>query len=380
MSTMANPTGTTNPLLEKALVLVIILTLTILLVNGISIFINETTVTYATQALGILLSILVLCLCYKLDYLVKPFTKWHWATLLLVSIFCALYNSLVFKVTEISVAYENGASYYVYSIAGTCLLVMAGTLLCGWKCGLFKQPCCRSQWACYVSIAIVVLAILATCGMAVPLHAFVTRSFVYSGDGNTDVNNLKNSARPVVLLAEIYSTSLLYVIILKLPYSFYEVVILMLLSISFGALITLMIYQGTYSFQQNQHHVFYPLVVICYGTTLVLIMIVKSHEPFNWLWSKDVFCCMVFGALAVLSLILLLVICIGSSDNGFSQEAKNVGYICVISLYLMGCIAATIFYSYRLGIFTCKKNNLRKEESVKVEHESANEFKDEDTK
>ncbi|EDO06924.1 uncharacterized protein BBOV_IV005630 [Babesia bovis T2Bo] len=329
--------------------------------------------TYAvipsTTTLSTLLLVVCLWQCKKAGYLVTPMTWYHWVLLVLLVLL-----QIVAVLTEYlglqgwgHKSLGTNWKYPIYSILVVLMVILGSTLYCGWKCNLFCRPCCKSQYVCYGSAIVVVLAVLIVLAVIASMGEHRrTESFGVGFEWLNEILTIGYFGYMVVPITQCYTMAVLWRTTMKLPYTVPEVVTLLtsvltvasILALALASILAVTVSGSTHKdgvqastkayYSTLLNTAGYPLLaahLLCLGITWYCM----EYKGIFY-WPKNYLCFGVLAAVLVVALVLVLVvIVIPNVEREEGGDVDAVKYTLIgYSILLM---IPTLWYGYRCGLF-----------------------------
>ncbi|EDO05621.1 putative integral membrane protein [Babesia bovis T2Bo] len=356
---------------------------------------STTTVLFTTTPLSTLLLGVCLWQCKKAGYLLSPMTWYHWALLVLLMLLQVM--AVVLAVLKLlqpmedldEDTYSPEWIYPIYGVAVLLVFILGGTLYCGWKCNLFCRPCCKSQYVCYGSAIVVVLVLLVVLGVTASMVKYQPNYDLFSGlEWVNEILTIRYLDKIVVPCTQCYTTAVLWITILKLPYTVPEVITLMASALAVASILAVATpITMEYDLLLSTALADSPVLRITTASFLLALHVVALGITLYCLeykgvfhWPKDYMCFGVLAAVVILvalvAVVIVMVIHIAKTHD-LIAELKGVEFaLLAYSLLLM---VPVFWYAYRCGLLTWRWNScLSKQKSLKATDTAENTVPDTD--
>eukprot|EP00371_Babesia_bovis_P002609 XP_001611256.1 membrane protein [Babesia bovis T2Bo] len=283
-------------------------------------------------------------------------TWYHWVLLVLL---------LLLQVVAV-VLEQNGwglfanlsitSTYPIYGVAVVLLGILAGTLYCGWKCNLFCRPCCKSQYVCYGSAIVVVLAVLVVLAVTASLPKIPGSDDdegeqIDQSEGETKMHTIGCLGKVILPITQCYTMAVLWITILRLPYTLPQLVTILASALALTSILPLIV---MCSIERFDSATAYPLLAVHLLSLGITWYCVEYKKVFHW--SKDYMCFGVLGITVILLALVDIVIVIYIANYPqFISEIKGMEFTLLGYSFLL--MVPTFWYAYRCGLLTWRWNS-----------------------
>ncbi|ORM39496.1 uncharacterized protein BXIN_2890 [Babesia sp. Xinjiang] len=295
----------------------------LVLICFISAFIISTATYDNTSAIALISA-------HSIGYLKQPFTAWH-VTFMMLGVLTLLTSIglLATSVEEITPSDASGALKFL-GFAAVSMLFHIACLGCGYWASLF------------ILGILVFLCMISIIAISVPIYKSDKGDYAHVGAASTEKAALRimiNVSSPSLIG---FLLSSYYFILLELPYTKCEILLLLLVATAISCLITVIADNiGPYGVQSEK---VYPLITVNFVLTILVLLLLYYYHPFPKYYTPYEIAFVFLDIVVLLCFVLIIVFA-----SGDTLEYNN-DHCILASVFFILLLIPFFYCAYRIRI------------------------------